>query len=479
MSRQAITWIVIFAVLALIVIVRSFFGNGMGRIYVKEVSHAYVQADVPVLGSPIVEDGSNVTSIEPESGLEPDDAAVGSGENELQWIPADSAEAADFATPEQRKNVATWKTYERVPPKEQFKIEIKNEELGKLLDGSVSPPLDARPDLESAINSWKAAVSPEVQIDWFSLAKVGLERSKPVDLTITSGTKREAAMSILTAAGAKEGVGEIAVVNGEIWVTTTVRAPSPAISIGWGKTIGLWVAAFFTLAIFSFLYRDNFFYKIAEACVVGVSAAYWMVIGFWDMIIPNLVSKLAPVFVKTNFLPGMELKDPNWFYLIPAIFGVFMLMRLSPKGGWLSLWTLAFIVGITAALRMVHYIESDFLSQLSATIIPLWSPVETGGTTDVYSSIWASIRNITIVVGVLACLTYFFFSVEHKGTVGRVARLGIWFLMITFGAAFGFTVMGRIALLAARFEFLFDDWMWLIDPTNQRTVAAAASVLGF
>ena len=265
----------------------------------------------------------------------------------------------------------------------------------------------------------------------------------------------------------------------QIWVTTTVRAPSPVITIGWAKTIGLWVAVFFTLAIFSFLYRDNFFYKIAEASVVGVSAAYWMVIGFWDMIIPNLVSKLAPVFVKTNFLPGMELKDPNWFYIIPAIFGVFMLMRLSPKGGWLSLWTLAFIIGITAALRMVHYIESDFLSQLSATIIPLWSPVESGGSTDVYSSIWASIRNITIVVGVLTCLTYFFFSVEHKGVVGRVARVGIWFLMITFGAAFGFTVMGRIALLAARFEFLFDDWMWLIDPTNQRTVAAAASVLGF
>ena len=299
-------------------------------------------------------------------------------------------------------------------------------------------------------------------------------------MTINSGTWREAAMSILAAAGAKEGVGEIAVVNGEIWVTTTVRAPNPVITLSWAKTIGLWVAVFFTLAIFSFLYRDNFFYKIAESSVVGVSAAYWMVIGFWDMIIPNLVSKLAPsVRERRTSSRGWKLKDPDWYYLIPAIFGVFMLMRLSPKGGWLSLWTLAFIIGITAALRMVHYIESDFLSQLSATIIPLWSPVESGGSTDVYSSIWASIRNITIVVGVLTCLTYFFFSVEHKGVVGRVARVGIWFLMITFGAAFGFTVMGRIALLAARFEFLFDDWMWLIDPTNQRTVAAAASVLGF
>jgi hypothetical protein len=28
--------------------------------------------------------------------------------------------------------------------------------------------------------------------------------------------------------------------------------------------------------------------------------------------------------------------------------------------------------------------------------------------------------------------------------------------------------MGRIALLAIRLEFLFDDWLWLIDPLNRR-----------
>ena len=77
------------------------------------------------------------------------------------------------------------------------------------------------------------------------------------------------------------------------------------------------------------------------------------------------------------------------------------------------------------------------------------------------------------------CLVYFFFSVEHKGAVGKTARVGIWYLMITFGAAFGFTVMGRIALLAARVEFLFDDWMWLIDPMQQREFITASVGLLF
>lgn len=257
------------------------------------------------------------------------------------------------------------------------------------------------------------------------------------------------------------------------------RGDAEGIGLDWPRTIGLWVAAFFTLAIFSFLYKDNPLYKTAESVVVGVSAAYWMVVGFWDMIVPNLLGNLTPGFVQATFLPGLEGATANWSYLVPAVFGLLLLTRLLPKGQWLSLWTLAFIVGTTAALRMVAYIEGDFLSQVNATVEPVYQVV-TGpdGVVDGYATFWASVRQLTLLVGVLACLTYFFFSVEHKGAVGGVARVGIWFLMITFGAAFGFTVMGRIALLAARFEFLFDDWLWLIDPTSQRTVAAAVGLLG-
>ena len=272
-------------------------------------------------------------------------------------------------------------------------------------------------------------------------------------------------------------------------VSWTVREPVPArevladpanatATLDWSRTLGIWLAAFFTLAIFSFLYKDNPIYKTAESIVVGISAAYAMVVGFWDMIVPNLLGKLTPTLVQNHFQPGLTDVDPQWVYLIPAIFGVLLLMRLAPKGQWLSLWTLAFIVGTTAAIRMVGYIESDFLTQIKQTLEPVYQVVENpDGTVNGYSTFWASARQFTLVVGVLTCLTYFFFSVEHKGGVGKVARVGIWFLMITFGAAFGFTVMGRIALLAARFEFLFDDWLWIIDPSGQRVVATAASMI--
>ena len=234
--------------------------------------------------------------------------------------------------------------------------------------------------------------------------------------------------------------------------------PSPS------RTVGVWVAALFTLFIFSFLYRDNVFYKFAESVVVGVSAAYWMVVAFWATIIPNLLGKLSPTWVRSWAMPGLspEREDTWYLYVIPLVLSVLLLWRLAPKGAWIARWPLAFIIGTTAGLKLVGFIHADFLGQIRASIIPVVAM-----SADSFD-FWQTVKNLVLIVGILACLVYFFFSIEHRGVVGKVARSGIWILMITFGAAFGYTVMGRIALLAIRIEFLLDDWLWLIDPTAKR-----------
>ena len=69
------------------------------------------------------------------------------------------------------------------------------------------------------------------------------------------------------------------------------------------------------------------------------------------------------------------------------------------------------------------------------------------------------ISTIILTLGVLTTLMYFFFSKPHSGVLGGTARVGIIFLMVAFGASFGYTVMGRISLLIGRFTFLFSDWL--------------------
>jgi len=256
------------------------------------------------------------------------------------------------------------------------------------------------------------------------------------------------------------------------------NAAQDSVRLSIANTVGLWIAALLTLAIFSFLYRDNPAYRLAEAIVIGVSAAYWGVIGVWDSIVPKLCGALAHGWTTSHILPNLPAPtlQSQIGMGIALVLGVLLLLRLVPSVGRISVWAMAFIVGITAGAKIISHVESDLLAQTVATMQPLVQPDASGLWTT--ATLWASLPNVLIAVGVLCCLTYFFFSIEHKGVVGGAARVGIMYLMITFGAAFGFTVMGRVALLSQRVEFLLDDWLWVIDPLERRMVDSVSWIVG-
>jgi hypothetical protein len=269
------------------------------------------------------------------------------------------------------------------------------------------------------------------------------------------------------------GIGSqyVTEINGHYAPATIANTVAGTARFSLSRTIGIWVAALLTLCIFSFLYRDNPFYKLAESIFVGTSAAYWMVLGFWVVLVPNLFDKLFPAAVQSWAMPGLSPEREQWWWasLIPLGLAFMLLMRLAPRGGWLGVWPLAFIVGTFAGLRLVAFVQADLLSQVRASIIPIIALDPVAGPDASHSiRLQQTLENFVLITGTLVCLVYFFFSVEHKGAVGRISKAGIWVLMITFGAGFGYTVMGRIALLAIRLEFLFDDWLWLIDPYGKR-----------
>jgi len=202
-------------------------------------------------------------------------------------------------------------------------------------------------------------------------------------------------------------------------------------------TIGIWIAAFLTLSIYSFLYKDNPFYKAAEHIFVGVSAGYWTVYLWFNYALPNL------------FLPLF--RDGNLWYIIPVVVGFMMFAPLIPKVSWLVRIPLTFTMGISMSLFILQIVQGDLLPQLQATFLPLTGipPFQ------VFS-------NILIILGVIFTLIYFYFSKPHKGALGVAAKIGIWFMMVSFGAHFGYTVMARISLLIGRVFFLLHDWLRII-----------------
>lgn len=253
--------------------------------------------------------------------------------------------------------------------------------------------------------------------------------------------------------------------------------------------LGTLTAAGLTLALFSFLYDDNPLFKIAEHLYVGVAAAYGIALVWFQVLLADLVN---PIFLSNSSLSEL------WVLIVPSILGILLVMRIVPKLSWLSRISFSYVVGFGAGISIPAYINSQLLEQVHPTLAPAlgWHGgdkfillvalvlaivafvVSRRGASDLGMNGWFGPTLLSVVflvcffqgvgaaslvlVGVVAVLFYFFFSVEHKGAIGAVSRIGIWFLMVAFGASFGFTVMARISLLIGRMQFLLGDWLRLL-----------------
>jgi hypothetical protein len=200
--------------------------------------------------------------------------------------------------------------------------------------------------------------------------------------------------------------------------------------------IGIWIAALLTIACLSFLYKDNPFFRFAESLFAGVSLGYFIGITMNQTLMPNLIAPMQKDFGQ------------NWDLLVPGLLGVLLYMRYVSKIAWVSRYALAIYVTYYIGLDFTRRIHGEILPQLARTIQPLASLDQ------------QTLFSLVFIVGVLSVLVYFFFSKEQNAVTRPIARLGVWFLMVSFGAAFGFTVMGRVALLIGRLNFLIFDWLY-------------------
>jgi len=205
----------------------------------------------------------------------------------------------------------------------------------------------------------------------------------------------------------------------------------------------VWVTALLTLAVFSFLWRENPVFRFAEHLLVGVSAGYYVVQYFYSGI------------VKKMIVPVRQDPGTNWPLIFGGILGVMMFARLFRRLSWAARYPVAFYVSSAAGYFIPSILEANVLKQIGGTVTAPGTAAAAGGGL-------AMVSAAMLVLGVIAVLVYFFFSVEHKGAVGSVSRIGILYLMVGFGASFGYTVMGRITLLLGRFQFLLGDWLGLI-----------------
>jgi Helix-hairpin-helix motif len=271
--------------------------------------------------------------------------------------------------------------------------------------------------------------------------------------------------------------------------------------------IGAWLGIFLTMCILSFLYGDNPFYKLAEHLFIGVSIGYIVVVQFrnnfylkiergldiWDVVPAVLV---VMMFVK------LASKRLAWLGRFPLAFVIALYAGQSitglvgsDLGDQISTASRSLIVhridlnsagatelsnvpGVSPEIAAKLAAERDrapFTSLDDALTRPSLTPSERADLADERGSLvgtdaragvernqidwFGVVSQVLLLVALLTGLLYFYFSIAHRGVIGRASRVGVWILMVGFGASFGYTVQGRIALAIARAQDIRGKFM--------------------
>jgi hypothetical protein len=200
--------------------------------------------------------------------------------------------------------------------------------------------------------------------------------------------------------------------------------------------VGAWISIALTLCIFSFLYADNPVYKFAEHLFLGISIAISCIEIYYGTLKPNLIDEL---------LAGDYLK------LVPLALFFCLFMKFT-KFAYLAKLPIAFIVAAYAGVKLTGEANANLMTQMADSMPNLAELWQDHGLWDWSADGDGVISGVLLVVGLAACLLHFYFSAPHKHGMQWVSRFGILTLMLSFGASFGYTVMGRISLCIGRVQ---------------------------
>lgn len=224
--------------------------------------------------------------------------------------------------------------------------------------------------------------------------------------------------------------------------------------------VGLWniatiiVGGIATLAIYSFLIKENSFYRFFEHLFIGIAAGYGPIFIIRDNLWPKILEPMLGLNIVEYPDGTFNQSYQSWYliYLIPLAFGMLYYFIYSQRHAWLAKIVIGFSLGASAALTFKGFF-AEVVPQITASFKPL--VVFNGDQIEIVSSI----NNAVFVFTLLLVLYYFFFSFRAKSQKRDVASYaGRWLMMICFGAFFGSTVMARMALLVERLQFLLVDW---------------------
>lgn len=205
---------------------------------------------------------------------------------------------------------------------------------------------------------------------------------------------------------------------------------------------GLLIGILLTLFIYSYLIGDNPLYRISVHLLVGVSAAYAVVVVVRQL--------LLPIWRQVQENPT---SPDSLFWLVPILFVLMLLARRLPTVSWLGNTSLALLVGIGAAVSLV--------GSLTGTLWPQIIKVQPA----------TPLQGIIVALLTICTLLAFQFTALQPRSSGMwhptiwqrsITAVGHIVLTITFGALFAMLLSTGLILLAERLNFFLTEMVQLI-----------------
>jgi len=229
----------------------------------------------------------------------------------------------------------------------------------------------------------------------------------------------------------------------------------------WYLRLQQWIAAVCTLAIYSFLYRENAFYRTFEHALLGCAAGMGCAVILRQQLVEQWFVPMKNAFIAW-FTSGMNPGVLNGVLLIiPGLVGLMWYFQYSKKYFWISRITFCITLGAGVGLGFKDMFN-QLVPQITESFKPLWVGHSLMRNLSLAQRAGMSLENLIFVLGTLSVLVYFFFVFDRRRLIVKApAQLGRWYLMIALGAFFGNTFMTRLSALIERIHFLCAEWLRL------------------
>src|SRR5512139_185621 len=160
------------------------------------------------------------------------------------------------------------------------------------------------------------------------------------------------------------------------------------------------ISCILTIMVLSYLVGDNPLFRVAVFIFVGVSAGYVGAVALYQVILPKVIMPLV--------------NDPraNLALLMPILLSLLLLAKIFPRISWLGSASMAFMVGVSAAVAIAGALIGTIVPQFIAAIAPFGLEDSTG--------VGPIIENLAegaiMLLGTVTTLAYFHFGVKTSAS---------------------------------------------------------------